>query len=396
MTDQNGLYTGNWYIKDDDDDQKVSPIILKHNGLANFYFKFSRESTIEGAYGHIYMSSTLQSKDTKNNKIEISLLVNSSVNYSIDLNQGVIQMFGVRSDLIRMQDISTVDMGQTIEENIQLLLYNFSYFTYTTYPYRLFGTSQYHLSFSSDCLFGVGKYNMKQQQDLKLFIFYCQFYFTCIFFYSLNRYILEINWLLILLNGSIWIPQIIQTYHMRSRKGPDLSYAIILTISHSFLPLYSRLCPNNIFEREPEYFFGFLYAGYMIIQVGIIYLQKVLGPRFIVPKRFRQQINTHNYFVKIKKSQQNDHNSTQEISENENQDLEIQEECVICMNPLMYEVSQDRNQSMIGNQSQQKLSKVFMRTPCNHKYHVQCLTKWMDIRLECPSCRQQIPIIEED
>lgn len=42
-----------------------------------------------------------------------------------------------------------------------------------------------------------------------------------------------------------------------------------------------------------------------------------------------------------------------------------------------------------------KLCKKFMKTPCNHCYHTVCLQKWMEIRLECPTCRQQIPQIAD-
>lgn len=43
-----------------------------------------------------------------------------------------------------------------------------------------------------------------------------------------------------------------------------------------------------------------------------------------------------------------------------------------------------------------KLSKKYMKTPCNHSYHIVCLKKWMDIRLECPTCRQVIPVPDDD
>ena len=43
-----------------------------------------------------------------------------------------------------------------------------------------------------------------------------------------------------------------------------------------------------------------------------------------------------------------------------------------------------------------KLNKKFMMTPCNHSYHAMCLKKWMEIREECPTCRQAIPTIDDD
>jgi RING-finger-containing ubiquitin ligase len=35
-----------------------------------------------------------------------------------------------------------------------------------------------------------------------------------------------------------------------------------------------------------------------------------------------------------------------------------------------------------------------MQTPCKHKFHESCLKSWMDIKLECPFCRQKLPPLE--
>ena len=32
-----------------------------------------------------------------------------------------------------------------------------------------------------------------------------------------------------------------------------------------------------------------------------------------------------------------------------------------------------------------------MNTPCNHKFHEECLTQWMEVKLECPTCRAALP-----
>lgn len=38
-----------------------------------------------------------------------------------------------------------------------------------------------------------------------------------------------------------------------------------------------------------------------------------------------------------------------------------------------------------------KRLKKCMMTPCNHFYHPGCLTQWMDQKMECPTCRAQLP-----
>ncbi|TNV71752.1 hypothetical protein FGO68_gene2210 [Halteria grandinella] len=67
------------------------------------------------------------------------------------------------------------------------------------------------------------------------------------------------------------------------------------------------------------------------------------------------------------------------------------------MNSLRFEIVQQTGEIQLTQQANnQRKAKCFMKTPCNHKYHVQCLKKWMEVRLECPACRQQLPILEDD
>ena len=49
-------------------------------------------------------------------------------------------------------------------------------------------------------------------------------------------------------------------------------------------------------------------------------------------------------------------------------------ECVICMNPLDVEALAAR-----------------MVTPCGHFFHPACLARWMDVKMECPTCRRPLP-----
>jgi len=35
----------------------------------------------------------------------------------------------------------------------------------------------------------------------------------------------------------------------------------------------------------------------------------------------------------------------------------------------------------------------YMLAPCNHIFHRQCLTQWMDVKMECPVCRTDLPAL---
>jgi len=32
-----------------------------------------------------------------------------------------------------------------------------------------------------------------------------------------------------------------------------------------------------------------------------------------------------------------------------------------------------------------------MKTPCGHKFHIPCLLTWMEVKMECPTCRAALP-----
>ena len=48
-------------------------------------------------------------------------------------------------------------------------------------------------------------------------------------------------------------------------------------------------------------------------------------------------------------------------------------DCVICMNTV--DVSE----------------KAYMVAPCEHVFHRDCLTQWMEVKMECPTCRTELP-----
>eukprot|EP00347_Sterkiella_histriomuscorum_P022481 403338328 len=76
-----------------------------------------------------------------------------------------------------------------------------------------------------------------------------------------------------------------------------------------------------------------------------------------------------------------------------------QSDCVICLTPLRYHPS-DLNPDGSGisnteNQDSAQFTKGYMLTPCNHKYHKKCLLQWMNMKMDCPTCRQRLPRIED-
>lgn len=66
------------------------------------------------------------------------------------------------------------------------------------------------------------------------------------------------------------MPQIYKSYTERSKLGPDTYFLVIVSLSHTFYPMYLKGCPSNLFEKESNLVVAFFYAAIVIIQIIII------------------------------------------------------------------------------------------------------------------------------
>ena len=202
-------------------------------------------------------------------------------------------------------------------------------------------------------------------------IWYSYFFFTFILF------------------ASTWISQII--YSALQGTKPPMSHLYILSASFTKISIcfYIKAFRNNIFGYRPNYLKVFIVSGVIIIEALILSLQKILGAKFIIPKRLRKQ--PFNYYK-----------NENEISEN---DKEI--ECVICLDKIGNILIAEDDAIYKGNYFKQKLNQFieklkknqinkgnYMLTPCHHLFHTKCLESWLNVKNQCPCCRQKIPPLE--
>ena len=149
----------------------------------------------------------------------------------------------------------------------------------------------------------------------------------------------------------------------------------------AYVPLYMRACPNNLLQLKPHPVFSTILIFLILGQLGVLYLQRLWGPKFLVPHRFRpvqyQYIHT---FLDTNDLESN--NLTERAPES-------MDECVICMHSLRMQVN-----DMMQPVGEQRFTNTYMRTPCNHNFHQKCLQNWMRIKLECPVCREPLPAVD--
>eukprot|EP00347_Sterkiella_histriomuscorum_P022476 403338347 len=223
---------------------------------------------------------------------------------------------------------------------------------------------------------------------------FSKFYFiTFVFFIIMIKIMILENLYFFIIFGPTWFPQILWNFGKRYRKSPSFSFCIISTMMHIFFPVYVRYFDGNFlyFKPHPEIVHKIFTAQACCLL--ILSMQKFFGSRFCFPRRFRKNMcnrrKVYEYKVKFEdemNSSQNRNNNSLE-RQNEYSSLESttihenQDECVICMNNLRTDVENN-------------ILEEYMKTPCNHKFHEQCLKQWAGIRSECPTCRRTLPPLE--
>ena len=203
-----------------------------------------------------------------------------------------------------------------------------------------------------------------------------------------------------------WLSQILVSLCQNTRPPMSRLYILWNSISRLFLPIYMKGFDNNFFDLKPSYFKVILLVIIIITEVIILNLQKSLGPRIIIPKRFRKENQIFDYYKdKVNIDKHVSHNPI----------------CVICLENLNFDVDENFNKikkktkpKTFGykimnilylnalNEKMKKwikyllgknLKKKYMITPCDHVYHTVCLERWMKQKNECPYCKAEIPSI---
>lgn len=157
----------------------------------------------------------------------------------------------------------------------------------------------------------------------------------------------------------MFVPQLIKNAIENHKNALKPTVYLSVGIGRLALVLYIFGCPENFLVWRPKYWFVCIVATLMVLQIAALAIQSYLGARFMLPKRYKPQ--TFSYFRPL----------TDEVEMKESL------ECSICISEL------DRTDSQV------------MTTPCSHRFHKACLTNWMSIKLQCPTCRSELPAIED-
>jgi Ring finger domain len=265
--------------------------------------------------------------------------------------------------------------------------------------------------------------------------FYCALFGAFLaFFYAGEKYHIPYNLALY----SFWVPQIVLNVITEAKRPMHHYYIYGMSITRLVAPLYIYAVPKNFLkevypESPTDLYMCELLVLWMGIQTAVLIAQGKYGARFMIPARFlppkfdysrpippsllppgtsqdltpeqplRQGrnsdssglsdsqlllsndpvvLNRHATGVttrnRIKGSRVNRQENTM-TTETVVNDTDAHAsghtlDCVICYNAI--DVHNRRG---------------YMLAPCDHIFHKDCLVQWMDVKMECPICRTELP-----
>ena len=134
----------------------------------------------------------------------------------------------------------------------------------------------------------------------KLLTMQCSIYLVFVLFFIEQDLFLYNPYVLMLSNGSLWLPQIYRNYKRNIRNhSPHMTFYLCMTFSQIYLIMYIYGCPKSFIQKETNYVFLFIFLAYLAVQLIVLHFQAKWGPRFFVPLSLRRDPNAYNYFFKF-------------------------------------------------------------------------------------------------
>ena len=203
-----------------------------------------------------------------------------------------------------------------------------------------------------------GAWGEAEQERREVSALYSRTYALCIALIVLGYRVPTLTFPLTTLGFSFWLPQIFWNVVKDAdprRPAFSTQYVVGMTCSRLVVPLYLHGWSGNFLHLKPNRLFCGVLVVYALAQMVVLLAQQKYGtsaviPSSLIPAKYRP----YDYHRKPRQRRRNE------------------VECVICM-----AIIEDTG---VG----------CMVTPCEHVFHADCLQQWMEIKMECPSCRAQL------
>ena len=178
------------------------------------------------------------------------------------------------------------------------------------------------------------------------------------------------------------------------RKALSWEYVVGISVLRLIPIVYWYLQPRNLLHVEVHPTSAYLFIGYVWLQIVVLVVQCLLGPRLFLPNNWLPA--AYDYHPLLREDSDEESGNMLPIggvaSASEGKDRDSKEgnrkifDCAICMNEIDVPVIAKGD---AGNAWLEQ--RKYMVTPCRHIFHTECLEGWMNLRLVCPVCREGLP-----
>lgn len=217
----------------------------------------------------------------------------------------------------------------------------------------------------------------------------------------------------------ILLPQIVFQIVKGFTIETDYSVTLVFAFSRFIIYLYYRGCPQNTEEVATYPLTCGLIMALIALQLFVMKIQEEYGPDSILPNFCLR--GKFNYFVSIKPQGKKNFEcelqtgelfsddlttvdskdttlaldqTTGELVDPKDEEPEEESLCAICMTDIHQEADIPFDEKITSKPFIKRLQRMkdkVMVTPCKHEFHIPCLINWMQIKMECPSCRKELP-----
>ncbi|CAM9387722.1 unnamed protein product [Chrysoparadoxa australica] len=229
---------------------------------------------------------------------------------------------------------------------------------------------------------------------------------------------------------SFWVPQIISNVARETRHSLHRTYLLGLSATRLIAPLYIYGCNQNFLQlltsrRSTNYTLCLTLVAWVGAQVLVLLAQDKYGPHFFIPKRFLPpKYDYHRPIPATALRERHRGTGALHLASSLNSTHSLPSYYMLTLAPLptrqtsesggsggdageeerLVGVDRDGNREPARDMESGDLPECticynnvdvandeYLICPCDHIFHPECLERWSQIKMECPTCRAQLP-----